>query len=121
MLSIVLLACTIGPLLLEITVGKRYKEASNIIGWLVLGQAFSGMYLMVTAYIFYTKRTGLLSLSTIISGLINVALLIFLIPCMGLMGAAVALAISMLIKFLLTWHIANLGHPMPWFYFRSSG
>lgn len=121
LLSIVLLACTIGPLLLEITVGTRYREASNIIGWIVLGQAFSGMYLMVTAYIFYTKRTGLLSLSTIISGLINVALLIFFIPCMGLMGAAVALAISMLIKFLLTWHIANLRHPMPWFYFRGSG
>jgi O-antigen/teichoic acid export membrane protein len=117
LLGIVLLAFTIGPLLLKIIAGAKYSEASNIIGWLVLGQAFSGMYLMATAYIFYSKRTGLLSLSTMTSGLINVGLLMFLISFMGLMGAAVAFAISMAVKFLLTWRIANLRHPMPWFAF----
>jgi O-antigen/teichoic acid export membrane protein len=119
LLAIVLLAFTIGPMLLTIIAGAKYSEASNIIGWLVLGQAFSGMYLMVTAYIFYSKRTGLLSLSTITSGLINVVLLMALISFMGLKGAAVAFAISMAIKFLLTWYIANLRHPMPWFFFRT--
>ena len=120
LLGIVLLAFTIGPLLLKIIAGARYSEASNIIGWVVLGHAFSGMYLMLTAYIFYSKRTGLLSLSTMTSGLVNVGLLIFLIPLMGLIGAAVAFAIYMAIKFLLTWHIANLRHPMPWFPFRAA-
>jgi O-antigen/teichoic acid export membrane protein len=120
LMGVVLLAFTIGPLLLEIIAGPMYSEASNIVGWLVLGQAFSGMYLMVTAYIFYSKRTGLLSLSTMTSGLINVGLLMFLISFMGLIGAAVAFAISMAIKFLLTWYIANLRHPMPWFTFQSA-
>jgi O-antigen/teichoic acid export membrane protein len=120
LLGVVLLAFIIGPLTLEFVAGDKYREASNLIGWLVLGQAFSGMYLMVTAYIFYSKRTGLLSLSTMTSGLINIVLLMFLITFMGLMGAAVAFSISMAIKFLLTWYIANLRHPMPWFTFRAT-
>jgi len=121
LLGIVPLAFIFGPLLLKIIAGAKYSEASNIIGWLVLGQAFSGMYLMVTGYIFYSKRTGLLSLSTMTSGLVNIGLLMFLIPFMGLMGAAVGFAISMAIKFLWTWHIANLRHPMPWRPFQAAG
>ncbi len=73
------------------------------------------MYLMVTNYIFYSKRTALLSASTITAGLVNVGLLVVLISLMGLKGAAVAFAISMAFKFLMTWFVANLRHPMPWF------
>lgn len=120
LLGIVALAFVIGPPLLIIIAGEKYSTAANIIGWLVLGQAFSGMYLMVTNYIFYSKRTGLLSLSTMTSGLINVGLLMVFISFMGIKGAAVAFAISMAIKFLLTWYVAHLRHPMPWFAFRAS-
>ena len=91
-----------------------------MIGWLALGQALHGMYMMVTNYIFYSKRTGLLSLSTMTAGLVNVGLLMVLVSSMGLKGAAIAFAISMGIKFLLTWYVAHLRHPMPWFDFRSS-
>lgn len=69
-------------------------------------------------FIFYPKRTGLLTLSIINVGLINVGLLLILISLMGLKGAAIAFAISMAVKFLLTWFVAHLRHPMPWFDFR---
>lgn len=108
------------PPLLILIAGEKYSAAVDVIGWLALGQAFHGMYMMVTNYIFYSKRTGLLSLSTITAGLINVWLLMILIPFMGLKGAAIAFAISQSIKFLLTWYIAHLRHPMPWFDFRSA-
>ena len=118
LLGIVALAFVLGPPVLILVAGEKYSAAADVIGWLALGQAFHGMYLMVTNYIFYSKRTGLLSFSTITSGLINVGLLVVLISSMGLKGAAIAFAISMAIKFLLTWYVAQLRHPMPWFDFR---
>ena len=120
LLCVVALAFVIGPPLVVLIAGEKYAAAGNVIGWLALGQAFHGMYLMVTNYIFYSKRTGLLSLSTITAGLINVGLLIILISFVGLKGAAIAFAVSMAIKFLLTWYVAQLRHPMPWFDFRSA-
>ena len=121
LLSIVILVFFVAESLVHLIAGEKYIEASEIIGWLALGQAFQGMYLMVTNYIFYSKRTGLLSLSTIISGLIHVSLLIALVSLIGLKGAAIAFAISMALKFLMTWFVAQLRHPMPWFNFiRSS-
>jgi O-antigen/teichoic acid export membrane protein len=118
LLCIVVLAFLVGPSMLILVAGEKYSAAKNLIGWLALGQAFNGMYLMTVNYIFYSKRTGLLSLSTIAAGAINITLLIFLISLMGLRGAAVAFSISMAIKFFLTWYIAQLRYPMPWFSFR---
>jgi len=115
LLGVVVLAFFIGPSLVILIAGERYSAATEIIGWLALGQAFHGMYLMVTNYIFYSKRTALLSLSTITTGFINFGLLFALIELMGLEGAAVAYAVSMGLKFLMTWFIANISHPMPWF------
>lgn len=118
LLGVVVIAFVIGPPLLIIVAGKKYIAATSVIGWLALGQAFHGMYLMVTNYIFYSKKTGLLSLSTLISGLFNLGLLTVLIPIYGLQGAAVAFAASQGIKLLLTWRVAQARHPMPWFDFR---
>lgn len=108
------------PALVLIVVGEEYAGSADLIGWLALGQAFNGMYLMVTNYIFYSKRTGLLSLSTITTGLINVGLLFLFTDHMGLKGAAIAYAASMGLKFVTTWFVANLRHPMPWFNFNRS-
>ena len=110
-----MLAFVVGPPLVILVAGEKYGAATGIIGWLALGQAFHGMYLMVTNYIFYSKRTALLSLSTIIAGLVNIGLLFALIEMMGLKGAAVAYAVAMGFKFVMTWFIANISHPMPWF------
>jgi O-antigen/teichoic acid export membrane protein len=118
LLGVAALGFIAGPPVLIWIAGEKYSAAADVIGWLTLGHAFNGMYLMVTNYIFYSKRTGLLSVATITSGLVNVGLLVLLISLMGLKGAAIAFAISMALKFLLTWFVAQLRHPMPWFDFR---
>lgn len=106
-----------GPLIVRLLAGPRYAEAGTVIGWIALGHAFGGMYLMVTNYVFYSKRTGLLSLSTISAGIINVVLLVVLVNLIGLVGAGIAFAfaLAMAIRFLLTWWVAQIRHPMPWF------
>lgn len=109
------LAFLVGPYAVILIAGERYAQAGSVIGWLALGQAFSGMYLMVTNYIFYSKKTGLLSLVTISSGLLNVVLLVVLIKLLGITGAAMAFTLAMALRFLLTWWVAQKRHPMPWF------
>lgn len=107
-------AFLIGPWIVTFVAGEQYSRAGDLIAWLALGQVFGGMYLMVTNYIFFSKRTGLLSFVTISSGMINVALMFLLIDRFGLEGAAYAFCIAMVIRFLLTWLVAHRRHPMPW-------
>ena len=118
LLCVVLLAFSIGPFFLKIIAGTQYEAAGEFLGWLVLGQVFQGMYLMVTNYIFFSKRTGLLSLSTIGSGLINIGMLLLLTACIGLKGAAISYALAMGMKFIFTWYIASRQYPMPWLNFN---
>lgn len=108
------LAFLIGPWAVTFIAGARYADAGAAVGWLMLGQAFGGMYLMVTNYIFFSKKTGLLSIVTICSGLFNVLLMIILIKRFGIEGASIAFAIAMSIRFILTWWVAHKRHPMPW-------
>lgn len=111
-------AFLLGPWLVVSVAGESYAKAGEIIGWLALGQGFNGMYFMVTNYIFFSKKTGLLSIVTFTSGLLNIFLLILFIRLFDLKGAAVAFSISMGIRFLFTWWAAQKRHPMPWFYFN---
>lgn len=107
-------AFLIGPYVVALVAGIQYRESGRLIGWLCLGQAFGGMYLMVTNYIFYSKRNGLLSLVTISTGVLNVLLLVILTKRYGLIGSAWAFSASMAVRFLLTWIVAQHRHPMPW-------
>lgn len=117
---VAVLAFPIGGRVLVLVAGERYAAAGPVVGWLALGWAFYGMYLMVTNYIFFSKRTGLLSASTILAGMINVGLLLALVPHMGIIGAGIAFAISSGVKFAMTWYVSQLRFPMPWFSFRSN-
>ena len=108
-----------GGAILEFVAGGGYAHAGDVLGWLVLGQVFGGMYLMVTNYIFYSKRTGLLGASTVACGALHILLLVAFVRWKGLEGAAMAFAISMALRFLVTWRIAHLRRPMPWFAWRK--
>lgn len=95
--------------------GPDYRAAASALGWIAFGQAFNGMYLMVTNYTFYAKKTGHLAVVTLSTGVIALTLTFLLVPVMGIAGAGLAFAIAMLLKFLLTWVLAQRVHPMPWF------
>ena len=107
------------PNLTALIAGQEFIKAGEVIGWLIMGQVVGGMYLMVTNYIFYMKRTDLLGLVTIISGVINLGMLYYLIPMWGLKGAAVSFFAAMVARFLLTWFVAFKVCPMPWFNFKK--
>jgi O-antigen/teichoic acid export membrane protein len=111
-------AFLVGPTLVVWVAGDGFAEAGSVVGWLALSQAFVGMYLMVTNYIFYSKKTIYLSVATLISGLVNLGLLPVLVVTVGLKGAAWAACIANGLQFLSTWWLAARLHPMPWFDLR---
>ncbi len=111
------LAFWLGPILVRIVAGPDYAEAGIVFGWLALGHSIGGMYSMLNPYIYYSKKTSILSWVTIVSGCLNVGLLLIFIKLYGMQGAAIAFALSMLVRFLLTWIAAQSKHPMPWLYF----
>ena len=106
-----------GPPLVSIIAGPDYAEAGKVFGWLALGHSIGGMYSMLNCYIYFSKQTAILSWVTIVSGFLNVCLLMLFIKIYGIQGAAMAFSISMLIRFFLTWMAAQAKHPMPWLYF----
>ena len=110
----VALAFVVGPPLFVWIAGESYRPAASIIGWIALGQGLSGMYLIVTNYVFYSRRTGILAITTMASAGAGLAALFLLIDRFGLLGAAYATCIGMAVRFLLTWAAAHLRHPMPW-------
>jgi O-antigen/teichoic acid export membrane protein len=109
----------VGPLIVKAVAGGRYHASANIVGYLFVAQALAGMYLMVTNYIFYSKRTGALSITTFSTGALNVVLMLILVNYMGLTGAGLAFIVSMSIRFLLTWWVAQRRHPMPWLSWKT--
>jgi O-antigen/teichoic acid export membrane protein len=110
----------LSPWIIRLCAGTAYQEAANAMGWIAFGQALSGMYLMVTNYISYTRKTTLLAVCTLISGALGVFSSWWLAPRMGVAGVGAGFAIGMLVKFLLTWRLAQRLYPMPWFQWRTA-
>ena len=115
-----LLTYFLASIAIDIVAGDEYARASSVLVWLVLGQIFAGMYLMVTNYIFFAKRTLPLSAVSMLSGIIHIGLLYIFIDIYGFVGAGFAFAISMLCRFILVWWVAIKVYPMPWFNFKAT-
>ncbi|MGG6320306.1 lipopolysaccharide biosynthesis protein [Vibrio cholerae] len=104
----------LSPIVMPILLPGEYANVVEVFTILVLGQAFGGMYLLVTNYIFFSKKTKFLPFITLLSGMVNFLLLFYLIDAFGLVGAAYAFTASRFVQFILTWLAANVSYPMPW-------
>lgn len=114
-IALAILGSISAPQLLGILVGPNYQSASPIIGYIMLGNAFTGMYYMVTNYIFFARRTELLSILTISTGVITTVLNWQLIQINGIVGAAQAFMIGQTLLFFGAWALSQTCYRMPWF------
>jgi O-antigen/teichoic acid export membrane protein len=99
---------------LKFFVGDEFQGANVYVWWIAFGYAAEGMYYMVVNYIFYVKKTYILSLVSIMVAIINIVLNYYLIKLNGGLGAAQATAISLLTGFVLTWFLSAKVYKMPW-------
>lgn len=113
---VILMALTIGLMApaIFLLVGNEFRSGSSILIYLLIGQAFGGMYLMVTNYIFFASKTPYLAWITFFSGILNFAITYLLVKYNGIQGAAQAFLISKAIMFLGTWILSHKARPMPW-------
>jgi O-antigen/teichoic acid export membrane protein len=102
------------PRLAALLLDARYANSGSYVPWFAVGFLFSGMYYLVTNYIFFAQRTGRLAVVTATTAIINIALTYALITVNGGLGAAQSMAISFAISFVLTWIVSQRAYPMPW-------
>lgn len=105
----------LAPHITDYVLGRSFSDSSQLLGWLAVSIAFKGMYLVVVNYCFYVKRTGYLSIISIVTGSLTIVLMLYFIERYGLIGIAYASALGMGIRFLCVWWLANQCHHMPWF------
>jgi len=98
----------------QIFIDERYQSGINLARLLAIGFMFQGYYFMVTNYIFYMKKSSLLSMVTIGAALVLMILNYILIPLYGIYGSAYAMIIGWSLLFLFTWKISNRIYFMPW-------
>lgn len=103
------------PLLFRMFINTRFGAATGFVFWIGLGHVFFGMYIMVVNYIYYLKKTYMITYLTFGSGLVNLVLNYLLIQRYGAIGAAYATAISYFTFFIVAWWLSNKLYPMPWF------
>ncbi|WP_369722534.1 oligosaccharide flippase family protein [Bradyrhizobium sp. LLZ17] len=115
LIFVALLFAAVVPTLLATLVGQKFQAAGSIFIFIAVGQAFSGMYLMVATYIFYAERTAYLAILTIIAGTLNLVITYWMISLHGLIGAAEGFLTTQILFFFGAWALAQRCRPMPWF------
>lgn len=117
-LSVAVLAVVL-PRILSLLVGERFAGAAEFTTWIAIGFGFSAMYYMVANYLFYAGAPRLLAWVTAVSCLLSLGFNYGLVRVNGAVGAAQALALTLMVTFLLTWLASARVFPMPWRLRRS--
>jgi len=115
--GIIFMACLlffILKILFPIFVGEKFFKAEKVILWILLGNAFNGMYFMVVNYIFYTYKSHILAFVTFIVGLMNVPITFLFVKFYEELGAAQSFMIVNMLMFLFTWILSAKVYPMNW-------
>lgn len=84
----------VSPELVCLMGGEEYIQGVYIVPLIVLGYFFVFYYSFYVNYQFYKQKTSLIPIATMGAAIINVILNIWLIPWLGVVGAALTTAIS---------------------------
>jgi len=98
--------------------GKEYWGGVFIIPLILLSYLFYGIYVNLTVGIYIEKKSQLMFIFTGLAALTNIGFNLYLIPTMGMIGAALATLIAYLVM-MLSIFIANQKiYPVPYEYTR---
>ncbi|MHC2995271.1 MAG: oligosaccharide flippase family protein [Candidatus Atribacteria bacterium] len=92
--------------IVSLMAAKKYHTALPIVPIIVIGYVGVFLYTLYGNYSFYRKKTGLISLTTLFAGGINIGLNYWLIPIYGYVAAAYTTLVSYFLLFL--FHFLNV-------------
>ena len=82
---------------------KKFYPGLDVIPVVVMGYVFFGLFVFYNNYMTYSKKTGYISATVLISGISSVILNAIFIPRYGFIAAAYTTLFSFFCMFLLTW------------------
>lgn len=100
------------PEIFKIMVAKEYWEAQIIVPIIAFSYIFFGLEEIFTAGFYIKSRTGLLIPIALTPLLVNIALNLYLIPMLGITGAAIATLFSYFLFALFSYVIGNKIFPV---------
>jgi|GEM_PF-333034 len=109
-----LLVWLLAPVILKVFVDPKFFGAEAYVFWVSLGYAAFCMRRILTRYITYSKKTYLITLTTVLAALVALVANYVLITLNGPVGAAQAICLTFVFYMLITWVIAGRLYPMPW-------
>ena len=116
MLIITITFIILCPLIFKLFININYHQGIQVSQVIAFAFLFQGLYFMVTNYIYFTKRTEILSYITLASSLIVLVANYYFIDIYGIIGAAYALVLTYIFLFCVVFYYANRLIPMPWLY-----
>jgi O-antigen/teichoic acid export membrane protein len=95
-----------------------FHEAARVAPWIVAGLLLAGLYYFPINFLFLKRETKLVPIVTVVSGLLNVGLNLWLVPHYGIMAAAQAAFLSYAVMLLLAWRLGLRAYALPYEYNR---
>jgi len=84
-----------------IIVNERFYDSISFLGFLILGVYFNGLITISNSILGYKKKFGTISVFALVGSILYVIMCIFLIPRIGVLGAAISFAFSYFVFFIL--------------------
>ena len=97
--------------------GAEFQDSLFLTKLIVIGFIFEGFYFVVVNYIFYFKKTAILSTITFLISILHILFSFILVYLFGILGAGYAFLISGIVQFIFIWYLSNRIYKMPWFSF----
>ena len=95
------------PILYKYLIDAKFYNSKVFLLWLLLGFLFQSLYFLYTNYLFFYKKTKLLSFVTISGAVLNLILNYILIKIYGAVGVAYATAITWFLFFLTVYFVSK--------------
>ncbi len=96
-----------------------YLDSLIYLPYLLFHVLLRSMYLLLSTYILYSKKTKEFGLSALVFALMHTTFSYFLISKIGILGALYALLFTDVIRLIYTYYLSNKHNPMPWWDARS--
>jgi O-antigen/teichoic acid export membrane protein len=92
--------CFFGPYLLAVLYGHEYAGAASVLRILVVEVVLAGATLVLSQAFMALGRPGVITALQVIGLLLTLPLMVFLVPRLGIVGAALALLLSTIVRLL---------------------
>ncbi len=96
-----------------------YLDSLIYLPYLLLHVLLRSLYLLLSTYILYSKKTKEFGFSALVFALLHTTFSYFLISQIGILGALYALLTTDVLRLVYTYYLSNKHNPMPWWNARS--